>query len=1166
MKHKLLLSFVFTLITFTNTFAQSWAEKMQRPNGNFYAIKSEFEQYWLTHDKLQKGVGYKAFKRWENFVERRVYPSGDLSKLNLTAINFQAFLQQEESNSQGGTKGLGNGSNQTASATYTAMGPFGAISGNAGGQYLKTGRLNFVTIDPSNANNLWVGAPAGGLWKSTNGGTSWTTGTDNLAVIGCSDLAIDPTNTSVMYLATGDGDAGDTRSIGVLKSTNGGASWAATGLSFSVTSGYLIRRLIINPSNTQILLAATNAGIYRTTNGGTNWTQITTFSCFDLEFKPGDPNTVYAGGTTFYLSTNGGANFSQVTTGIAVSGVNRMAIAVTPDDVNYVYVLASLSSNSGFQGLYRSTTSGTTFSVMSTSPNILNWSNTGTGTGGQGWYDLCIAASPSNKHEIVTGGVNVWKSTNGGSTWTIYGHWTGSGAPFTHADHHDLEYDANGVLYNANDGSIYKRAATSNSWTEICGTMNISQIYRIGLSGQTANKWITGHQDNGTSIWNGTLYDAKLGGDGMDCFYDRTSDNNVFGEYQGGAMQRSTNGGSSWSSATSGMSGTAPWVTVWKQDPQVPNNLYAGYSELFKSTSLGSSWTQLGTLGGSGTVREFAVSPNNSLVIYVLKSSGIYKTSNGGTSWTNVTGSVPIGSALPEYICIKPSDANTAWVVLSGYSSGNKVYMTTNGGTSWTNISSNLPNIPANCIVYEPGSNDRVYIGMDVGIYYKDNTATNWTLYNNGLPNVPISDLEITAANPTLLYAATYGRGVWAVSLLPYSIVPTSSFTTNPALKCSGAAITFSDQSNNTPIAWNWGVIPNTGVSVSSPTVQNPSMVFSNPGTYTVNFQSVNANGPGTTASQVFTILASPALMVSNSSQTLCGSGSVSYSASGASTYSWSNGGGSGPLATYTPTSSSVYTVTGTSNGCVSKQTVSVVSLPAATISISGQNNICIGSSVTLLANGASTYTWNNGFVGPFITLSPSVSTTYTVNATTANNCTSSANMLVVVNPDPVIQITSNDTLICIDQAITLMAAGASVYTWMPGGQVGSAITYTPNSTQTYTCYGKDVNGCSGQSAKTISVSICEGISTLSLNHALFTLYPNPTKGKLSLQTNFVSNEALSISLSDLNGKVIFKQEHVFTKENSSYDFDVSELAAGTYLMRLELKNDRSNTIKILKD
>ncbi|NDE35481.1 MAG: hypothetical protein EB012_11635 [Gammaproteobacteria bacterium] len=249
--------------------------------------------------------------------------------------------------------------------------------------------------------------------------------------------------------------------------------------------------------------------------------------------------------------------------------------------------------------------------------------------------------------------------------------------------------------------------------------MNISQIYRMGMSSLTANKWISGHQDNGTSIWNGSSYNAALGGDGMDCFIDRTNDQNVFGEYQNGGMNRSTNGGINWSGATTGLTGNAPWLTVWKQDPMVSTRLYCGRQDMFVSNNLAASWSTLAPMPTTTQVREFAISISNNQVIYVVKSDGIYKTTNAGSSWTTITGSVPINLGWPEYICVSPTDANKAWVVLSSYSAGNKVFYTANGGTSWTNISFNLPNIPANCIVYEPGSNDRVYVGMDVGVYYK---------------------------------------------------------------------------------------------------------------------------------------------------------------------------------------------------------------------------------------------------------------------------------------------------------------------------------------------------------------------------------------------------------------------------------------------------------------
>ncbi|MEI8136145.1 MAG: T9SS type A sorting domain-containing protein, partial [Bacteroidota bacterium] len=842
----------------------------------------------------------------------------------------------------------------------------------------------------------------GGLWKSTNGGTSWTTNTDNLGVIGCSDLAIDPTNTSIMYLATGDGDAGDTRSIGVLKSTDAGATWLTTGLTNAVTNNFTIRKLIVNPSNPLIVLAATSGGIYRTINGGTNWTQVATAtgSTFDLEFKPGSPTTIYAGGTTFKMSTDGGATFVTVSAGIPTTGVNRMAIAVTPANANYVYVLASLSSNSGFQGFYLSTNSGAAFTTMATTPNLLGWATAGTDTGGQGWYDLCVAASPLNANEVVTGGVNVWRTTDGGTTWAIYGHWTGSGAPFTHADQHDLEFDAAGTLFNTNDGTVYRR--TSIAFQEISGTINISQIYKIGLSSLTPNLWITGHQDNGTSTWDGTTYQARLGGDGMDCFIDRTNDLNMFGEYYNGALRRSVNGGASWSTCTTGMTGTAPWVTAWKQDPQAATTLYCGYTDLFKSTNSATSWTVLTAIPGTGTIREFAIAPSNNQIIYVLKSSGIFKTTDGGVTWTTVTGTVPVASAAPEFITIDPLDPNNAWVVLSGYSAGNKVFMTANGGTTWTNFTANLPNIPANCSVYQAGTADRIYVGMDVGVYYRDNISATWTLYNAGLPNMPLSDLEISPANTNKLVAASYGRGVWMVDVIGAvpPPAPVSSYSVSAAVKCAGLAVLFSDQSTNAPTGWSWSVLPSAGVIITSTNSQNPNITFPSAGNYTVALLASNATGPGSNYSQVVAVTGTPNISVTNSVQSVCLGTTVNYSATGATSYVWSNGGGASSTASYSPASTTVYTVTGTTSGCSSSKTATVNILPLPAITATPNNSvICQGQTLILSATGANTYSWVPGNInGSVVTYTPALTTNYTVTGTGANGCVNTNNVTVNVS------------------------------------------------------------------------------------------------------------------------------------------------------------------------
>ncbi|MDI9339862.1 MAG: T9SS type A sorting domain-containing protein [Sediminibacterium sp.] len=1121
----------FFILTFFSVrfFAQHWSTLLEQPGANFYTVRTGFNNYFATHDSTEKGKGWKQFKRWEYFMEPRVYPSGDLTLPSQNMQNFETFLQTYS------TQKLANSSsNMIASSTWTAVGPFGAINGNAGGQFLKSGRLNFITIHPAGSNTLFVGAPAGGLWKSVNGGTSWTTNTDFLTVTGCSDLVIDPSNNNTMYLATGDGDAGDDYSIGVLKSTDGGTTWVSTGLAWTVNQGRLIRRLLINPSNPQIILAATNIGIYRTTNGGTNWTQVFTSSTYDLEFKPGDPNTVYAGGTTFRKSIDGGVTWTTISTGIPTTGVNRMAIAVTPNDANYVYVLASSSADDGFQGLYRSINSGTGFTTMATSPNLLGWSNTGGDTGGQGWYDLCVAASPLNKDEVVVGGVNVWRSTNGGTNWSIYGHWTGSGAPFTHADHHDLEYDASGNLFDCNDGTVYRRTPSATSWQEISGLMNISQIYKIGTSALTANYWFTGHQDNGTSWWNGTTYAARMGGDGMDCFIDRTNNNNVFASYYSGQFQRSTNGGTSWSTPT-GFSGTGNWVSPWKQDPQTATVIWAGKQQMFKSTNSGTSFVMTtGSMAGTAGIVEFAIAPSNNQVLYVIKGTTLFKTTDGGATWTNITGTVPTGSGAPTFITVSPTDANKLWVTLSGYSAGNKVFMSTNGGTTWTNYTSNLPNLPANCSVYQVGSSDRIYVGMDVGVYYRDASMTSWTLYNTGLPNTAVSDMEISPADPTKLIAATYGRGVWVVDVISGTPpAPVSGFSVASAGICSGQNAVFNDQSTNTPTAWSWSVTPSAGVTINTSASQNPTVSFSNGGTYVVSMIASNAGGPGTLSSQTITVNSTPTVLVSNANQTVCVGSPVTFNASGATAYSWT-GGGTGASVTYTPSAAGSYTVTGSNGSCSSSAiaNVSIKALPS--VAVSGANAICTGASAILAASGATSYVWNTSATTSTVSVSPSSTTSYTVTGTGSNGCVNMAVKTVSVNPLPVISTALSSTAVCVGSNASLVASGASTYTWMPGNLIGSNVTATPSSNTTYTVNATDANGCTNSAIRSVIVnplpalnttasntSICNGQSTsLSASGAVsYTWMPGSVVGN-PVSVNPSVNTAYTVTGRDVNGCV----------------------------------------------
>jgi photosystem II stability/assembly factor-like uncharacterized protein len=903
--------FYFTLLlTFSlsgGLYAQDWVEKMKNPDVNFYDVQKAFNKYYVKKDRQierQKrrmskrqgeGVhqeeievpGFAQYKRWENFMAPRVFPTGERFDPSLTWRENEKYRKQF--------------STQTA-GSWTLIGPTSTIPIGGG-----AGRLNFVRFEPGNANTIYVGSPAGGLWKSTDAGLTWSTNTDQLAqVIGCTDIAIDPTNVNTMYLATGDGDAGDTYTIGILKSTDGGQTWNTTGLSYYMANTRQISRILIDPTNTSTLLVASSAGIFRSTDAGATFTLVQTGGFKDMEFKPGDPSTMYACGTEFYRSTNNGQNWNKITTGFAAAAnLSRMAIAVTDNDPTYVYVLAAKAATDyGFEGIYKSTNSGSSFSKVNTaSPaNVLGWNSNGADAGGQGWYDLAIAASPGNKDEIIVGGVNNWRSTNGGGNFSLIGHWTGSGAPYVHADVHDLVYLNSTTFYSANDGGLFSSSNGGQSWTDHSNGLQIGQMYGFGQSTTNANLLIQGWQDNGTNRYNGTWQEV-MGGDGMLAFIDWNNDQNMWGSQYEGSLNRSTNGGNSWSSAVGNINEAGAWVTPWSQDPVNAGTIYAGFVNLWKSTNGGISWTKISAFTNNTTMTSFTVSPADNLVIWVSKPGGFYRSTNGGTSWTTIT-NVPPGTITA--IACSNTDPNKAWITYSGFNNNNKVFQTTDQGVTWTNLSASIPNIPINHIVYQNNSNDALYIGTDVGAFYKDATSAIWQPFSNGLPNVIVSQLAIHYATNTIR-ASTYGRGMWESGLyVPGSYPPASAFGSSLNISCPGSAVQFSDYSAGQPTSWNWSF---PGGSPSTSTQQNPLVFYNSAGTYPVTLITNNAIGGDTTTYNNFIIIASSSQAdPATTGDVRCGPGTVNLSAtgSGTGTLRWWDAPGGGNLLTtgnnYSPT------------------------------------------------------------------------------------------------------------------------------------------------------------------------------------------------------------------------------------------------------------------------
>lgn len=728
---------------------RSWPDMMQDPDVNFFEVKAAFENYWKGRE-IEKGKGYKQFQRWAWFMEPRVYPDG--KRFAPDALWHELQLSRKK-----------NANLSMPDGIWTYFGNTD-IPTNGGG----AGRINTVKAAPGNAAELWACAPAGGVWKSSDAGLSWDImNTDNLSSIGCSDLAIDPDNSDVIYLATGDGDAGDTYSVGVLKSTDGGLTWNSTGLSWTQSQTVRVSRLIMHPENSDILLAASNNGVWKTTNGGLNWSNVQSGDFKDIKFNPGEPEVVYATTSShnFYRSANNGDSFSLVTTGLPSGGVNRMAIATTLAEVNYVYLLASSSASSGFYGLYRSTDAGLTFSLMSNSPNLLGWDAYGGDSGGQGWYDLAIAVSPENADVVFTGGVNVWRSLDGGINWECVGHWYGAdGKPYVHADVHNMEFipDSETLLVGC-DGGVFRSDDLGNSFSDLSANLEIGQMYRLGLSAINENRVITGWQDNGSNLKDGANWNRVIGGDGMECIISHADQNTMYGTIYFGYIFKSTDGGANFSQIVNAngvdVNEGGAWVTPYVMDPLNASKLWVGKSKVYTSTDGGASWTGLGSIPGN-SINCLAVAPSDPNYIYVTKGNSFYRCTDG----MNFTGVGGLPNLYRTYIAVDPLNPLRIWMTMSGFSAGNKVFASEDGGLTWTNYSDGLPNAPANCIVYQNGSNDGLYVGTDIGVYYREAGFAAWQSYMDGLPNVPVSELEIHYQSGTIV-AATYGRGLWRAPL-----------------------------------------------------------------------------------------------------------------------------------------------------------------------------------------------------------------------------------------------------------------------------------------------------------------------------------------------------------------------------------------------------------------
>ncbi|MFN0016521.1 MAG: VPS10 domain-containing protein, partial [Saprospiraceae bacterium] len=851
-----LLPLLVLLLSFGSVFSQKYAEMIDAGTYTLSEIQQEAEAYFDVIGRGQ-GSGYKPYKRWEYVAQMELDEAGiKIANTNLAQFARQYRRAERQRQAESGSAAAGN---------WKQLGPtyWNATSAWSPG----VGRITSIGIDLANSKHMIVGSPTGGVWKTLNGGNTWVPLTDDFSTVDVYSLEISPYNSNVYLWGSTSGR--------IFRSTDGGTTWASTGNATGTIS-----RIAFHPTDPNVVYAGSESnGLYRSINGGSTWSAVSGasgsgVSCYDIEFKPGTPNTIYVSGKSLYRSTDGGASFAQIS-GLGTANGNIKMMGVTPANPNVVYLV---EANGGvFGAFYKSTDSGTSFTKLidGADINYFGYSATGDDDKGQAPRNMEIVVSPSNANEVHIAGIHTWKSTNAGASFSLTSHWVPStaaslGVGYNHADVNIMKF-ANDTLYVATDGGIYRNTNGAQAFVDRTPGLGIREFYKIGVSKTNPNLVSGGSQDNGTSVMRGTnrAWVDWLGADGMETFVDWNNTNILYGTSQNGSMYRSTDQGTTRTSISKPPNvEDGAWITPFEQDPQVSTTIYVAFADVWKSSNSGGSWTKISNFD-NGNMNHMKLAPSNNQRIYVARGATLFTTANGGSAWS--TTATSWGSSNISFIAVHPQNPLRLLVVTS-----NGVFHSTNAGSSWTTIAAGLPSGTKYCATWENTGKNGIYVGgFGYVAYTNDDLNGQWVGFFEGLPTVRVYELEINYVSNTI-FACTYGRGLWE-SPLYQPLPPVAAFRADKTQGCREMlTINFSDESANIPTAWEWTF---EGGTPATSTLQNPTVSYSAAGTYTVRLKASNNAGENTSEKTGYITLFDPvAPTVANTKR--CNPGEVTFSAS----------------------------------------------------------------------------------------------------------------------------------------------------------------------------------------------------------------------------------------------------------------------------------------------
>jgi len=658
------------------------------------------------------------------------------------------------------------------------------------------GRVSAVAVRPGDESTIYLGAASGGLWKTSNGGASWSSIFDDVGTETIGSIFIDPAAPDAIWVGTGEqgNNCWSYFGMGLYRSSDGGQTWQERNGSGGDTLDLsYVTAVVVHPTDPNVVLAGGESwcsnggwyygGLFRSTNGGDTWTKVLSGAIGDVLVDPDDPNRWYAGmgrwgnaADGVYTSTDAGATWQVLTNGIpSGSAVGRIRLAMAPSDSQTLYALIQ---DSGGASLYKTIDGGASWTTQNAAA-----------CEGQCWYDLCLAVHPQSPSTLLVGSIRFAHSTDSGVTLTYLTEGWG-GSQQVHQDTHVLLYSTQDPnrYWIGGDGGLWRTDNNGGTFVNLNSNLDITQFYDIAVHPDDPQTLFGGSQDNSSERRSGSnLWDVTVcSGDGFMNIIDPANPEIVFQTsypWDGlPSLCKSTAFGApnscNWISSVGLVEDEPyPWVTplaAFDLDAATPTALFLGSNHVYRSTTTEPywwfEWTKISpnlTDNSSDYVTVLTpVRNGGKIMLYAGTSNGrVWRTDDAlaeTPTWSNVTGDYPGGTVTD--LAADASDPKRVFLT-RGEFGASRLYRSSAGGTTWAAVGPELPNAPANAVAIDPADPSRVYVGSDVGVFESRNGGDSFVAAMVGLPlGAVVTDLEIDD-DPHVLTAGTYGRGAWQTSL-----------------------------------------------------------------------------------------------------------------------------------------------------------------------------------------------------------------------------------------------------------------------------------------------------------------------------------------------------------------------------------------------------------------